>query len=135
MVWNAMTATTEYHVYRGILGTLSYGYYGACADVMDPVRTDTSVTDVGAPAAGQGLFYLITAQNAAGEEGTLGFGYAMEESNYTSCLNPLRGFGKKGTQARQTESALKEKVGTPGQEKRSGVPSLPQAVKQEDPKK
>jgi hypothetical protein len=70
---------------------LSYAYFGTCHDELDGNRADTTLTDSSGPDAGNGWFFLITAQDGAAtdpklKEGTLGFGNSAERSNFGSCL-------------------------------------------------
>jgi hypothetical protein len=85
MIWDPVATAVEYHVYRTALSSLGYTSFGACRDDLDPDRTDTALADVELPAAGQGFGYLITAENGAASEGTLGFGTAAERSNFNAC--------------------------------------------------
>jgi hypothetical protein len=55
LTWSSVATAVEYHVYPEL------------------------------PAAGQGFGYLITAENGAGSEGTLGFASAAERSNFSPC--------------------------------------------------
>jgi hypothetical protein len=78
------TLAAEYHDYRGLLSALSYGYFGTCVDDLDADRTDTVFVDVELPPLGDGFFYLVTGEDATGED-TLGFAQCAERSNFTSC--------------------------------------------------
>ena len=63
----------------------SFSSVPTCRDDLDPVRTDTLLTDTELPVAGKGFHYLITAEDFDGEEGTLGLGTAAERSNFVPC--------------------------------------------------
>jgi hypothetical protein len=79
LAWDRRPAAQWYEVYRGTISSLP-GTFGACfaPNLAAPTTTDASV-----PAAGTGLFYLVTARNGF-EEGTKGF-----ISNGTERGNPL----------------------------------------------
>jgi hypothetical protein len=86
MTWDLDPLALEYHIYRGDLAGLSYGQFGVCRDDLDPdVRTDQWLTDGSTPLPGEGYFYLVTAEEAGGDEGTLGFATNVERSNYSPC--------------------------------------------------
>jgi hypothetical protein len=67
--WNVEPSAGGYHLYRDGLATLP-GAFGTCAQASIPAP---AATDAAAPAAGAGFFYLVTAVNRLGEEGTKGF--------------------------------------------------------------
>src|SRR5437870_2049745 len=70
LAWNPVGGTgIDYNVYRGQLSGLRSGVPAQCHG--DEV-TATSFTTPAVPAAADGYFYLVTAENAAGEEGTPG---------------------------------------------------------------
>jgi len=83
--WDAEPSAVEYHVYRGMLSSRSYSYFGSCRDDWDPVRTDLVLSDTEPPPAHDGFFYLVTAESAAGREATLGWGSSAERSNFSRC--------------------------------------------------
>jgi hypothetical protein len=83
--WTAEPTAVEYHVYRAPLSTLAYSAYGTCADGLELVRTDTTLTDVSVPAPGDGFYYKITMEDSSSEEYTLGLGTCAERSNFTAC--------------------------------------------------
>jgi hypothetical protein len=85
LVWDAEPAATEYHVYRDDLANLGYDDFGACRDDLDGVVTDTTLDDNESPLSGQCFYYLITAEETGGEEGTLGLGTCAERSNFAAC--------------------------------------------------
>jgi hypothetical protein len=86
LVWDAEPSAVEYHVYRGDVSALGYAYFGTCRDDLDTLRTDTSLLDTEDPLPGAATFYLITAEDGAGEEGTLGLATCAERSNFDTCV-------------------------------------------------
>jgi hypothetical protein len=56
-----------------------------CRDDLDGARTDTVLSDAQLPPAGQGYFYGVTAENAAHQEGSLGFATCVERSSFNPC--------------------------------------------------
>ena len=81
MVWNPERSVGQYEVYRDLMGGLAGG--GAC--FTSGVTTEDA-TDAATPATGQGFFYLVTARNRLGEEGTKGFRTSgVERSNSSPC--------------------------------------------------
>jgi hypothetical protein len=88
LTWDPEPSAVEYHVYRDSLENLSYGRFGQCADSIDPTRTDTTLLDAEAPLPGQCFTYLVTAQEAGGDEGTLGLATGTERSNFCPCPDP-----------------------------------------------
>ncbi len=85
LVWDAEPLAAEYHLYSGDVGQLSYANFGACRDDLDLVRTDAQAQPAPVPLPGKGLFYVVTGEDGAGREGTLGFGTSAERSNYSPC--------------------------------------------------
>jgi hypothetical protein len=83
--WDAEPSAVEYHVYRQDPTTLSYADFATCADGLDPDRTDTQLVDTDVPAGGAVFGYLVTAEDAGGNEGTLGLSTGAERSNFTPC--------------------------------------------------
>jgi hypothetical protein len=69
LVWDPERSVGVYHLYRDSLGSLSGLGYGAC-EQYDLLTTTTIDSDV--PAVDNGYFYLVTAENRLGEEGTKG---------------------------------------------------------------
>ncbi len=67
--WSAESSVGTYSVYRDLVSALPGGDYGAC---LQQDLTATSTTDAETPGAGEGWFYLVTAENRLGEEGTKG---------------------------------------------------------------
>ncbi|HJQ97748.1 MAG TPA: thrombospondin type 3 repeat-containing protein, partial [Candidatus Polarisedimenticolaceae bacterium] len=83
MLWNPAAGAVSYHVRRGELALLGYDEFGSCVDAMDVDRTDTVFDDGDVPASGR--FYLVSGENALGQEGTLGAASGAERSRFTSC--------------------------------------------------
>jgi hypothetical protein len=78
LLWNPDPAGARYEVYRGAISSLP-GTFGTCF-ATGPMA---NATDASIPAAGTGLFYLVTARNLLGEEGPKG-----KTSNGTVRGNP-----------------------------------------------
>jgi len=68
MIWDRERSAGVYEVYRGLLSGLPGGY-GAC---FQSALASAPAADAGTPAIGSGWFYLVTAKNRLGEEGTKG---------------------------------------------------------------
>ena len=85
LAWDAEPAASEYHVYRDSLSSLSYTRFGECQDEFDPNRTDEQLDDFDEPTPGTGFFYLITAEDALGAEGSLGDATCTERSLFGPC--------------------------------------------------
>ncbi|MDH3629295.1 MAG: right-handed parallel beta-helix repeat-containing protein [Acidobacteriota bacterium] len=83
--WDAAASATEYHIYRDFLGTLGYAAFGTCRDDLDGNRTDTLLSDGELPAPGTAFFYLISAEDGGGAEGSIGFATCVERSNFSVC--------------------------------------------------
>lgn len=82
LVWSPEKSVGRYNVYRGLLSSLPGGY-GVCLAANVPSE---SLTDADVPPAGQGFFYLVTAENRLGEEGTKGHdSHGVERVNATPC--------------------------------------------------
>jgi hypothetical protein len=84
MIWDPVPGATLYHLYRRTLPG-SYASFGTCYDNADSRLTDTQLRDSANPPLGQAWLFLVTAENAAGSEGTLGFLTGAERSNFTPC--------------------------------------------------
>ena len=67
--WNAERSVGVYNLYRDLVSSLSGLGYGSC-EQQDIAGRSTTDTDM--PPAGDGYFYLVTAENLLGEEGTKG---------------------------------------------------------------
>jgi len=85
LLWDVEASAVEYHVYRLPLNSLGFSLYGTCMDGMDADRTDTEWFDDEVPAPGNGLVYLITAEDVLGNEGTMGVATKAERSNFAPC--------------------------------------------------
>ena len=87
MVWvvSGEPNASEYHVYRGAISDLWYPYFGTCRDDSGADRTEQTLTDTEQPPQHAGFFYLITAKDSGGSEGTLGLAHCAERSNFTPC--------------------------------------------------
>jgi len=68
MTWDAEKSVGVYEVYRGLISGLPGGF-GAC---FQSALTGPSASDAANPTVGDGWFYLVTAKNRLGEEGTKG---------------------------------------------------------------
>lgn len=79
MVWDPDGSVGSYSLYRGLTAGLPDGF-GAC---LLSSFTGETATDPSVPPLGSAWFYIVTARNALGEEGTKGFG-----SNGTERPNP-----------------------------------------------
>jgi len=80
--WHPERSIGQYELYRDPLSALSGGGTGACLAAGLLAETATDATT---PSAGSGLFYLATARNRLGEEGTKGFKTTGERPNLTPC--------------------------------------------------
>ena len=80
--WDPEGSVGTYNLYRGLLSTLSGLGYGAC---LQQNLTTESATDASIPAAANGYFYLVTAENRLAEEGTKGFNSAGGERTGNVC--------------------------------------------------
>ena len=85
LVWDVEPSAVEYHVYRDLVSTLSFQDFGNCRDDLDTGRTDTELDDAEDPGIGTAFYYLITAEDGSGEEGTLGYATNCERSNFGAC--------------------------------------------------
>jgi hypothetical protein len=83
--WDAELNATEYHVYRDAFTTLGYDHFGVCRDDLDPNRTDEQLDDFDTPAPGAGFFYLITAEDTLGAEGSAAEVTCTERSLFEPC--------------------------------------------------
>jgi hypothetical protein len=71
LVWDAERSVGVYNLYRNLMSVLSGGDTGTC-EQHDLTATTATDTDP-APSAGDGFFYLVTAENRLAEEGTKGW--------------------------------------------------------------
>ena len=67
--WDPEKSVGAYNLYRGPMSDLPGLGYGDCTDAG---LTDTTATDSAWPSTSDGWFYLVTAENRLGEEGTKG---------------------------------------------------------------
>jgi hypothetical protein len=80
--WQAEKSAGAYNVYRDLMSNILGLGYGQCFDPGVPTTTDS---DPGTPPAGDGWFYLVTAENRLGEEGTKGWPSSGPEREGTVC--------------------------------------------------
>ncbi len=81
LAWDPEGSGGPYNVYRGSL--LDILAFGSCLESGVAVET---VTDTFTPSRGAGLFYLVTAENRLGEEGTKGYSInGSERPNAAPC--------------------------------------------------
>jgi hypothetical protein len=81
--WNAEPSVGTYNMYRDLMSQLLGLGFGAC-EQQDLVTTTTIDNDP--VPAGDGFFYLITAENRLAEEGTKGFRTGgSERANASPC--------------------------------------------------
>jgi hypothetical protein len=82
MTWDPEQSVGVYEVYRGTIGSLPGGY-GTCYMAS---LAGTFASDAGSPPLNQGWFYLVTAKNGLGEEGTKGYDSAnVMRANPSPC--------------------------------------------------
>lgn len=82
MTWDPEPSVGAYEVYRGTVSTLP-GAFGSC---FASGLTSETAADSTTPTAGSGWFYLVTARNRIGEEGTKGYqSNGTERSNTAPC--------------------------------------------------
>jgi hypothetical protein len=80
--WDAEKSVGDYNLYRDLVSNLNGLGFGSCQ--QQDLASETA-TDPGVPAAGQGFFYLATAENRLDEEGTKGFRSNGSERQGTTC--------------------------------------------------
>ena len=73
LVWDRDPSADLYNLYRGLVSTLPGLGYGPCAQAG---LTSATYTDTDEPGVGTAFFYLVTAENRLGEEGTKGLNSA-----------------------------------------------------------
>ncbi len=82
LVWSPERSVGVYNVYRGTVSGLPGGY-GSC---LASNLTSATATDADIPAPGECFFYLVTAENRIGEEGTKGYDtHGTERPNPAPC--------------------------------------------------
>ena len=69
LVWDPERSVGVYNLYRGTVNTLDGTVYGSCDEPDIAVNTTTDADPV---PDGDGYYYLVTAENRLGEEGTKG---------------------------------------------------------------
>jgi len=69
IAWSPESSIGSYNLYRELLSHLSGLDYGSCE--QDEIEVETT-QDAASPPSADGFFYLVTAENRLGEEGTLG---------------------------------------------------------------
>jgi len=82
MHWDAEPSAGVYNIYRELMSDLSGTGYGEC---FAPDVSGTTGTDPGTPPASDGWFYLVTAENRLGEEGTKGWNSGATERQGNVC--------------------------------------------------
>jgi len=82
MHWDAEPSAGAYNVYRDLMSSLAALGYGDC---FAPGVSGTTGTDAGTPPASDGWFYLVTAENRLGEEGTKGWDSTPTQRQGTVC--------------------------------------------------
>ena len=82
MHWDAEPSAGVYNIYRELMSDLSGTGYGQC---FAPDVSGTTGTDPGTPPASDGWFYLVTAENRLGEEGTKGWNSGATERQGNVC--------------------------------------------------
>ncbi len=81
--WHPEKSIGQYELYRDAIAALLGGSAGSC---FSAGLLSETATDAATPSAGQGYFYLATARNRLGEEGTKGFkSNGMERPNVSPC--------------------------------------------------
>jgi hypothetical protein len=81
--WNAERSAGVYGVYRDLVSQLPGLEYGVC---LRGALAQTSLTDTSTPPLGRAYFYLVTARNRLGEEGTKGHdSVGNERANDAPC--------------------------------------------------
>jgi hypothetical protein len=81
--WDPERSAGVYNLYRNLMSHLSGLGYGDCHqnDIVGPTFADGDL-----PPGGDGYFYLVTAENRIGEEGTKGFDSDnVERANPSPC--------------------------------------------------
>jgi hypothetical protein len=69
LVWAPEGPLASYNLYRDLLGQIGGLGYGSCEQHG---LSEESATDPDQPPAGEGYFYLVTAENLLGDEGSKG---------------------------------------------------------------
>lgn len=79
--WDPEKSTGVYNLYRSPVSALP-GDYGAC---LQGSVASASASDAQSPVVGAAYFYLVTAENRLGEEGTRGYASGGTERIGTPC--------------------------------------------------
>lgn len=82
LTWQPERSVGRYNLYRNLISTLGAGSFGLC---LQRALATPSADDPAIPPNGAGFFYLVTAENLLGEEGTLGAGSDGPRNNANSC--------------------------------------------------
>lgn len=80
--WDSESSVGDYNLYRDLASALPGLGYGACLDPMVAIET---ASDPALPPPGAIYFYLVTAENRLGEEGTKGYSSNGLERRGTDC--------------------------------------------------
>jgi hypothetical protein len=81
--WDPESSVGDYAVYRDTVSSLPGLGAGAC---WQHGMTTVGVADPAVPSSGEGFFYVVTARNRLGEEGTKGFrSSGAERANASPC--------------------------------------------------
>lgn len=72
LIWDPDPTVGDYALYRGGVGQPFDGGYGICQQPPPALLSETAAATAN-PAAGSAHFFLVTARNRLGEEGTKGF--------------------------------------------------------------
>lgn len=82
LAWLPERSAGRYNLYRDLLTQLGPASFGLCLQLSLPSPT---AEDPALPPSGAGYFYLVTAKNRLGEEGTLGSGSTGSRGNTNAC--------------------------------------------------
>ncbi len=83
LTWDPERSTGTYSLYRGLVASLPGLVFGTCSQSG---LTGNQTTDAGSPPVGSSWFYLVTARNLLGEEGTKGsMSSGAERPNPSPC--------------------------------------------------
>jgi hypothetical protein len=83
LVWAPEGPLARYNLYRDLLGQLAGLGYGTCEQIG---LAGESASDPDDPPSGEGYFYLVTAANLLGDEGSKGYdSEGAERGNASPC--------------------------------------------------
>ena len=83
IAWDPEKSVGVYNLYRDLISNLLSLGYGDCEQHS---LTDETATDGSSPPSGDGYFYLLTAENRVGEEGSKGSdSNGMQRANPAPC--------------------------------------------------